>query len=163
MASTRQLAAGRHLTAVVATILTVDAYGTLSLGTQYILAQRSSLTGWIEDMSFETEYEVEDGTVLGAIQANDVPHVFRHQMQINEPLRYVVTGNLCASLFYNQVANGDGTLGSPFVKWTVQRASKSFSLYTLLRSYREEYREDRLTGMLTCSSMDPGIAQTLYS
>jgi len=162
MASNRQLAAGRHLTSVVATLLTVDAVGTLALGTAYVLANRSTLTGWIEDMNFETAYEVEDGTVLGSIQANDIPHVFRHEVQINEPLRYVNTGNLCASLFYNSAANGDGTTGTPYVKFSIARAGRTFSLYVLMKSYREEYRKNKLVGVLSCSSMDPQAAQTLY-
>jgi hypothetical protein len=162
MASSRQLAAGRHLSSVVATLLTVDAVGTLTLGTAYTLAQRSTLTGWIEDMNFETSYEVEDGTVLGSIAANDIPHVFRHEVQINEPLRYVSTGNLCAALMYNTVANGDGTTGTPYVKFSIARAGKTFALYVLMKSYREEYRKNRLTGMLSCSAMDPQFAQTIY-
>jgi hypothetical protein len=116
MASNRQLAAGRHLTSVVASLLTIDAVGTLSLGTSYTLAQR-----------------------------------------------YVNTGNLCASLFYNTTANGDGTTGTPYVKFAIARAGRTFSLYVLMKSYREEYRKNKLVGVLTCSAMDPQAAVSLYA
>jgi hypothetical protein len=162
VASSKQLMAGRHLTSMVLTLLSVNSDGTLSNGSAATLADRSTFVGWVENVEFDTEYEIEDGTVLGAVAANDIPGVVRHTMTITEPLRYVNTGNLLASAFYNTVANGDGTTGTPYAKVTITRGQRTFTFYVLMRSYREQYGKTKCLGVLSCTMMNPEQANPSY-
>ncbi len=156
-ASSRQLASGRHLTACSIWVLPIKADGSLDTAgaSETKLIERSSYTGFLESVEFESEVEVEDGTVLGSPQANDIPSVGRHTVTLVEPLRYTATNhNLLAASYYNTTANPDGTTGSPYVKIALTRASKTFTFYALMRSYRESYAKTKAAGTMTLSMID---------
>ncbi len=163
MAQSKNLMAGRHLTAVSLTVMTVGTTGALTIGPTYTLVNNSQFVGWVESVEIDVEREVEDGTVIGSPNANDIPTVTRHTLTLTSPLRYAASGNFLKLAMFNLVVNGDGTVGSPYCKLVLTRGGETFTGYGVLKTYRESYSKGKCAGVLTISMMDtPGASNPTY-
>ena len=166
MANSRQLASGRHLTAFHLILQTINSDGSLAGGTDFKLTEKSSFTGYLEDVEFDVEQNVDDGTVLGSPIDNDIPTTYRHSLTLTEPLRYnsgANVGNQLAEAITNAATNGDGTVGTPFCKLTLARGGKTWTFYSVMRTYRESYRKNKFVGVMTLSVTDVGTANPTYA
>jgi hypothetical protein len=165
MAKTKQLASGRHLSSCVLTLQGIGTDGTLTPGTtdgtdKFTLTSKSSYIGYLEDVEFDIEQNVDDGTVIGSPYDNDIPTTQRWTATLTEPLQYASSGNILAKAFTNTLANSDSTTGTPYVSFAVARAGKTWTLYGLMRSYREMYRKNKLVGVMTLSVIDNTAGST---
>jgi hypothetical protein len=165
MANAKQLASGRHLSSCVLTLLSIGTDGTLTEGTTnltdvFTLTSKSSYIGFLEDVEFDIEQNVDDGTVIGSPYDNDIPTTVRWTATLTEPLQYASAGNFLAKAFTNTVSNADSTTGTPYAKFAIARAGKTWTLYGLMRSYREMYRKNKLVGVMTLSVIDNTAGST---
>lgn len=153
---------------VFASVLSADTTltGTEGVAGQIDLVAGASYYGYLEDVEFEQEYESEDCTMLGMSHADEVSGCKRTTVTFTELLKYKTASNLGLSsnflsqAFNNTVssnADGDENVGR-IIKVVIERASKRFTFYCKMRSYRERYSKGKCLGVMTCTVHDPQVA-----